>query len=97
MMQLFKVGYQALLDSLSEEPGIEAADNSVLSNSMWDAPGLFGGGVGTQSGEVVSSVTAQTVPAFFACVKVISEDVGKLPLVPYKRVGINQKELMKKR
>lgn len=94
MMQLFKVGYQALLDSLSEEPGIEAADNSVLSNSMWDAPGLFGGGVGTQSGEVVSSVTAQTVPAFFACVKVISEDVGKLPLVPYKRVGINQKELM---
>ena len=50
--------------------------------------GGYGGYGGTSgSGVTVSPQTAMCVSAFFACVLVISQTVGKLPLDLYRRVG----------
>lgn len=48
---------------------------------------LFNGGFGrkTIAGENVSPATALTLSTWFACVRAIAEDVGKLPFVMYKR------------
>lgn len=44
----------------------------------------------TTSGEYVSPAKAMTLSVWFACVRAIAEDVGKLPLIVYKRVGQNK-------
>lgn len=43
-------------------------------------------GRSTSTGERVSPETAQTIPAYFAAIRVVSEDVAKLPLIVYKRL-----------
>jgi HK97 family phage portal protein len=45
----------------------------------------FGGGRQTRAGEPVSPTRALTLSAYFACIRVISEDVAKLPLDVYRR------------
>jgi HK97 family phage portal protein len=93
MMELLRVGYRALLENLSSVHDISSVGGASQAAGSWEGGGMFGG-VGTQSGESISPTTAQEVPAFFACIKVISEDVGKLPLIPYRRLGVEEKELM---
>lgn len=44
----------------------------------------------TSSGEYVSPAKAMTLSVWFACVRAIAEDVGKLPLIVYRRVGPNK-------
>lgn len=44
-------------------------------------------GVSTKSGVNVSADTALSIPAVYDCIRVISEDVAKLPLFLYRRKG----------
>jgi HK97 family phage portal protein len=46
----------------------------------------FGGGRKTSSGEFVTEDTALTLPAYYACLRNIAEDVGKLPVVVYEEM-----------
>jgi HK97 family phage portal protein len=46
----------------------------------------------TNSGETVNTRTALSLSAYYACLRVISEDVGKLPLVTYRRTGPRGKD-----
>jgi len=48
--------------------------------------GAFLGGSETASGERVTPEKAMALSAYFACVRNISEDVGKLPLKVYRRL-----------
>lgn len=52
--------------------------------------GAFGGA--TRSGASVTPETALSVGAVFACVRVLSEDVAKLPLILYRRTADGGKE-----
>lgn len=45
-------------------------------------------GAGTYAGVQVTESRALTLPAVFACCRVIAEDVAKLPTILYKRVGV---------
>jgi len=51
------------------------------------------GGTKTASGEKISNDSALRIAAFFACMRNISEDVGKLPLKIYKSIKPRGKEL----
>lgn len=44
------------------------------------------------SGVIVNSRTAMGIAAYFACIRNISEDLGKLPLKPYRRLNRGQEE-----
>lgn len=44
------------------------------------------GGRRTVSGEVVNEQSAMTLAAFYACLRNLSEDMGKLPIVLYRRL-----------
>jgi HK97 family phage portal protein len=44
----------------------------------------FGGGVPTKAGVVINNDNALQISTYFACVRNISEDVAKLPLITYK-------------
>lgn len=50
------------------------------------------GGRPSSSGMVVNADTAREVAAVYSCVKVISEDIGKLPLIMYKQDTNGNKE-----
>lgn len=52
----------------------------------------FAGGDRTKSGVTVSPDSALTLSAYFAAIRAISEDVGKLPLILYKRLEPRGKE-----
>lgn len=58
---------------------------SGLPAGMEDWVRLAGGGAINSSGEIVNIKTAMQIAAFYACVRVISEDVAKIPLNFYKR------------
>ena len=47
----------------------------------------FGGGRQTKSGEPITPSRALTLSAYFACIRVISEDVAKLPLEVYRHTN----------
>lgn len=47
---------------------------------------LFGGGVETYTGEVVTEENAMKCSAVFGCVRIISESVASLPLFTYERL-----------
>lgn len=49
-------------------------------------------GSGTQSGQSVTPDTALTVSAVYACVRALSEDVAKLPLILHRRLPDGGKE-----
>ena len=55
-----------------------AADSSVWSGGGW--------GRETQAGERVSPDSAMGLSAYFASIRNISEDIGKLPLITYRRL-----------
>ena len=54
------------------------------------------GGSGTASGEKVNSNTAMSLGAYYACLRVLSEDEGKVPLYLYRRTGDRSKERVPK-
>ena len=57
-------------------------------------PWLAGDGIAVKShaGATVTPKTALTVSVYLACVKVLAEDVAKLPLIVYRNLGNEQKE-----
>lgn len=61
-----------------------AFKSDAANPSQWLIDWVRGGGP-TASGEPVSPQTAMRIGAVFACVRVVSEDVAKLPLILYRR------------
>lgn len=61
-----------------------AFKSDAANPSEWLINWVRGGGP-TASGESVSPTSAMRIGAVFACVRVVSEDVAKLPLILYRR------------
>lgn len=60
--------------------------NSTLSRpASWLIEALGGGK--SASGEIVTQREAMGLSAYLACIKNISEDIGKMPLAPYERLN----------
>lgn len=59
---------------------------ATLRNPVEDWITDWFGGSKSLSGEVVNSKTALGIGAYFACLRAISEDIGKLPRFTYKRL-----------
>ena len=55
----------------------------------------FGGGTTTKSGVRITNDNALQVATYFACVRNISEDIAKLPLITYKPIEPQGKERIK--
>lgn len=70
--------------------------NSTLSYPEAWLRDAFTGGVEASSGERVNEKIAMMLPAFFACVRNISEDVAKLPFGIYKRLNPRGSERQRK-
>lgn len=66
--------------------------NTYKHPSDWLRDSLTGGNTST-AGESVSSASALTVMAFFACVRNISEDIAKLPMTVRQQRGRSSVEL----
>lgn len=72
---------------------LSEAINPILDDNQWSPMGgLFGapgwyGNYATTSGEVVNERTALLVAAHFGCIRVVSEDIGKLPVKIAQEVG----------
>lgn len=52
----------------------------------------WAGGRTTSAGLRVSHQSAMSLPTYYACIRAISEDVGKLPLITYRRLTPRGKE-----
>ena len=63
-----------------------AAAGGAISSSRQLLDYLVSRGIETDSGAVVNEDTAMRVSAVYSCVKVLSEDIAKLPLIVYKRL-----------
>src|ERR1035437_9636259 len=61
---------------------LENPSVSLASPAAW---GWLSGGLGSDSGEVITPYTAMMVSTVAACVKTISESIASLPLVIYER------------
>jgi len=61
---------------------LESPAVSLTSPAAW---GWLSGGLGSDSGEVITPYTAMMVSTVAACVKTISESIASLPLVIYSR------------
>jgi HK97 family phage portal protein len=61
---------------------LESPAVSLSSPAAW---GWLSGGLGSDSGEVITPYTAMMVSTVAACVKTISESIASLPLVIYER------------
>ncbi|MFA5386037.1 MAG: phage portal protein [Eubacteriales bacterium] len=55
----------------------------------------FGGGSPTKAGIVINNDNALQISTYFACVRNISEDIAKLPLITYKPLSPQGRERMK--
>ena len=55
---------------------------------------IFGVGADTLAGVTVNERTAMALSAVYACIRVISEDVAKLPLILYRRRSDRGKDRM---
>ena len=55
----------------------------------------FGGGSPTKAGIVINNDNALQIATYFACVRNISEDVAKLPLITYKPLSPQGRERVK--
>lgn len=62
----------------------------LFSNRPEDGWSGFGAIASTVSGETVTESSALGVAAYFACVRVLSEDIAKLPLQLFRREGANR-------
>jgi HK97 family phage portal protein len=58
--------------------------SDIQNPDLWLTNALSGST--TTSGERVDSEKALSLPAYFACIRCISEDVAKLPLITYRRL-----------
>jgi HK97 family phage portal protein len=67
--------------------------------SSFDAPAGWltnaMGGARTRAGTDVSPYSAMSIAAYFACIRNISEDIGKLPLLTYKRLPRGKERALK--
>jgi phage portal protein BeeE len=61
---------------------LENPSVSLTSPAGW---GWLSGGLGSDSGELITPYTAMMVSTVAACVKTISESIASLPLVIYER------------
>ena len=61
--------------------------SDLLNPKNWLLEWSMGGGRTTQAGEVISSERALAISAYYACLRCISEDVAKLPLIVYRRMA----------
>lgn len=61
---------------------LESPAVSLTSPAAW---GWLSGGLGSDSGEIITPYTAMMVSTVAACVKTISESIASLPLVIYER------------
>jgi HK97 family phage portal protein len=67
-----------ILTRLARAPRAESASEALIR-------AIRGGGAITKSGVTVNEDTAMRVATVYACVRVIAEDVAKLPLIIYRR------------
>lgn len=87
----FKQGNHGLIIPEQLQAIDEGGDVSTLHTpSEWLTHVLRG--ARTLAGTDVSPQTAMTIAAYFACLRNISEDVGKLPLITYKHLTPRGKE-----
>lgn len=70
-----------LFDSLTQRGVLSGAHPST--HGEWS---LFGAGMRSHSGVDVTVEGSFALPAVYACVQVISQDVAKLPLITYRRL-----------
>jgi hypothetical protein len=66
----------SLLDGLF---AYETSISDLLNPELWLQTAAIGSR--TASGETIGPYSAQAIPAYFAAIRAISEDVAKLPLV----------------
>lgn len=79
-----------LIEGIERDSQMRAARPGPM-NDFWYGPANRA----TASGTVVSEETALRHSAVFACVNVLAQDIGKLPLILYRRVGEDGKERAK--
>lgn len=82
-------GIGLLLGDQGRRPKIQASDTANPAQWLID---WVRGGAASATGEAVSPDSAMRVGAVFSCVRVVSEDVAKLPLVLYRRLPKGGKE-----
>lgn len=70
------------LNKRSSQTSVSLSALSDPEDPVWAALCLGGGG--TASGETVGPTTALRLSVYFACIRNISEDVGKLPVMVYE-------------
>lgn len=87
-------GYEQTKGGLYAPIDIHAAETSLsdLRNpQVWLTTWAGGQSV---SGTTVTATTAMGLPAYYACIRNISEDIAKLPLITYRRLQPRGKERM---
>lgn len=58
---------------------------SLLGERGWDKTPVVGSGA-TQTGQTITPDVALTVSTYYACIRAIAEDIGKLPFKVYRRL-----------
>lgn len=84
-----------LLSRLLKQSSVKAKSGIDFGGNWYSAPQWISGGVGmkTASGKCVSSASAMAIPAYFACIRAISEDTAKLPLPVYRRLSAGRESV----
>ena len=70
------------------KPKAEASTTTAGNPDAWLVSALGGGK--TASGIIVTPDTALRISAVYACVRILAESVGGLPLILYRRDGRNK-------
>ena len=85
-------GYEQLKSGLLVPTTIKAADalSDLRHPTAWLTDWSQGGS--TLAGTSISHQSAMGLAAYYACIRAISEDVGKVPLITYKRLEPHGKE-----
>ena len=84
-------GYDATKSGLYMPVQIKAdAISDIRNPSAWLTDWASGGP--TRSGVRVSQSSAMGLSTYYACIRAISEDIGKIPLITYRRTGGINKE-----
>jgi HK97 family phage portal protein len=78
-----------ILDFLSADTSVSDLTNPRYWLTDW------ANGQATASGERVTATTSLALSAYYACIKVLSEDVGKLPFKVYKELSPRGKEVVR--
>lgn len=72
----------------------KAAADWAPQDDRWYSPGgwYYGGTETSDAGIEITADSAMQLSMFFACTKVLSEDVAQLPLIYYRRIDRERKE-----